>query len=259
MKVHSSKVCCLLVSRFRTLLLSHGDLLYGNPVLATSDALTILGALFNIKITFERNFRSLVSLISRKLGFSERLAPIFVMRPSLPAASVFVLFLNLSTVHRGGLQLPLVICTSLTEMCVPLISSAMDRSRTTVTSSSLRRSDPFHPLHRSLPAPHATSNLHSLSLQSIRCRTSQFQRCFLLHVFDLERIERGFLYCQGRSLFFGERQTGSLCSNLFVFVLLLLYSSCFSPVIHICIYIYILIISFICHAFLMVYFVNCYI
>lgn len=136
--------------------------------------------------------------------YSERLTPIFVMRSSLPAASVVVLFLYLSTVHRGDPQLPLVISTSLKEMCVPLIFSVMHRSWTTVSSFCMlfkRRSNPSHPLHRSLPRPHGTSNLHSLSLQSIRCRTSQLQRCFLLHVFDLEFTERGFLYCQGRSLF----------------------------------------------------------
>lgn len=61
MKVNSLKFRCSLVSRPSSVIPSNGDLLYWDLVLARNDGRTILGILFELKFTFQRHIRSLVS------------------------------------------------------------------------------------------------------------------------------------------------------------------------------------------------------
>lgn len=132
MKVNLSKSRCFLVSRSRTVVPFTGDLLLQGFIAAQEWCVHSLGS-FVRRQNFHLDIRwcRYLAQLRARLVYSERLTPCFVMCPSLPVASFALFFLYLSIVHRWGLRLLLVICTSLIELCVPLVSSVKDRSRAT--------------------------------------------------------------------------------------------------------------------------------
>lgn len=112
--------------------------------------------------------------------FSERLTKSSMTNLSLSFASVSSYFHYWSNVYQCDLQLPPVICISLTELCIMIFFSVMVQfwvTKLTVVVNSVCmlynvRCNPFHLLHHSLPGPYEpakntrlASSLYSVVLQ----------------------------------------------------------------------------------------------
>lgn len=201
MKLNIAKSKCMCISRSRSPFPQHEPLHVDGIALNDVDELDILGVKFDSKLTFESHIRSLVTAASQKLGIMRKAYATF-NDPSVSA-----------TCFRSFI-LPAL------EYCAPVWSSAAAShlhliDRVSHTASFLcggnfkwnlahRRkissvcmlykiqSNPHHSLYNSLPdrfvARRNTRQAlarHPLCFQSIRCRTSQFQRCFLPSVVHL--------------------------------------------------------------------------
>ncbi len=201
MKVITAMTKCLLVSRSRTALPPHGNLFYEGSMLVKSDALTILGVLFDAKLTFASHIRSLVSSASQKLGILRKVYSFF--RDAAISASCYRCFIlplleYCAPVWRSAAACHLHLLDRIVHtagfLCDQSILGDLSHRRDVSSVCMLFkiRSNPFHPLYDSLPELHVparntrlASSLHPLSLEPFRCRTSQYQRCFLPSVVHL--------------------------------------------------------------------------
>ena len=194
MKLNASKTQSLIVSRSRTVVPNHPDLVIDGIVLQTCMSFKILGILFDSKFTFEQHLRSVSSSVSQKIG---------LLRKS------FKIFEDPSIVKKcfNSFILPCL------EYCSPAWSSAADshiklldrhvRScqfwvpdlgvdlyhRRVVSSLCMLHKilhNNKHPLYSELPGSYqpvrntrAAANVNSRAFTDIRPRTNQYERSFV--------------------------------------------------------------------------------
>ena len=194
MKLNASKTQSLTVSRSRTVVPNHPDLVIDGIVLQTCMSFKILGILFDSKFTFEQHLRSVSSSVSQKIG---------LLRKS------FKIFEDPSIVKKcfNSFILPCL------EYCSPAWSSAADshiklldrhvRScqfwvpdlgvdlyhRRVVSSLCMLHKilhNNKHPLYSELPGSYqpvrntrAAANVNSRAFTDIRPRTNQYERSFV--------------------------------------------------------------------------------
>jgi hypothetical protein len=77
MKLNPAKTKTFTISRSRTNLPLHGELLLGGSVLDVSQSLVVLGVTLDSKLTFEAHIRKVVSSSSRALGIMRKASKIF--------------------------------------------------------------------------------------------------------------------------------------------------------------------------------------
>lgn len=194
MKLNASKTQSLIVSRSRTVIPIHPDLVIDDVVLQTCMSFKILGIIFDSKFTFEQHLRSVSSSVSQKIG---------LLRKS------FKIFEDPSIVRKcfNSFILPCL------EYCAPAWSSAADshlklldrhvRScqfwvpdlgvdlyhRRVVSSLCMLHKifhNGRHPLHSELPGAYqparntrAAANVNSRAFADMRPRTNQYKRSFI--------------------------------------------------------------------------------
>ena len=77
MKLNPIKTQSMIVSRSRTLVPNHPDLVIDDTVLKICDSFKILGILFDSKFTFEKHIRSVSSSVAQKIGLLRKSHKVF--------------------------------------------------------------------------------------------------------------------------------------------------------------------------------------
>ena len=194
MKLNPTKTQSMIVSRSRTLLPEHPDLLLNNVVLSTYSSFKILGILFDSKFTFEQHIRSISSSVAQKIGLLRKSHKIFgdlsVVRkcfysfilPCLEYCSPA--WSSAAASHLKLLDKTVRACKFL----VPDLDVDLWHRRSVSSLCMLYKifHNPKHPLNSELPnlfePTRVTRNalrLNSLAFSVQRCNTSQYSRCFI--------------------------------------------------------------------------------
>ena len=106
-KLNSSKIKTLIVSRSRTMHPQSPPLTIGRTVLKESDDLVILGVTFNSKMTFEKHLRSVSRAASQRFGILRKPWPVFHDRSLLGDAFGVLSCQFWSIVLQSGARLPI--------------------------------------------------------------------------------------------------------------------------------------------------------
>ena len=195
MLLNASKTKALTISRSRTVRPLHGILALNGVAIKEVSSLVILGITLDSKLTFENHVRSVVSSVSRKIGILRLawrvLREVTVVRrcffafvlPSLEYCSQ--VWGSAADTHLALLDRLVQSVSALCPMLqLPCLSHRRKVAGVCVFYKICNNSGHF--LHTMLPRPftparstRATETLHEFAREIQRCRTSQFQRCFI--------------------------------------------------------------------------------
>ena len=195
MLLNPNKTKSIVFSRSRTALPAFPDIVVGGCKVEGVSGLTILGVLFDSKLTFEDHLRRVVSTASQKLGIMRRVRSIFRDRDLVRKCFMSFILPILeycSPVWRSSAECHLHLLDRVISQASFLLNGDLSCDlwhRRDVASLCMFYKiveRPGHPVGSYVPAPFIPRrhtrfavNRHSRTFDAVRCRTVQFSRCFV--------------------------------------------------------------------------------
>ena len=194
MKLNPIKTQSMIVSRSRTLVPNHPDLVIDDTVLNICDSFKILGILFDSKFTFEKHIRSVSSSVAQKIGLLRKSLKIFgdpaVLKKCFNSYILPCLeycapaWSSAANSHLKLLDKNVRSCKFL----IPDLDVDLAHRRVVSSLCMLYKvmHNTRHPLNSELPnffQPVRVTRLalqaNSLSFTAVRCNTEQYKRSFI--------------------------------------------------------------------------------
>ena len=192
MRMNPNKTQSMIVSRYRTIFLSHPDLFIGNTTLNSCDTAKFLGVMFDSKFTFQRLIGCISSLVAQKVGLLRKSFWVFGDQNALLRCfSSFILpsleccYPVWSSAANSHSKLP----DKNPRVCKFLILTLTISLQHHHSISSLCMlykvfHNPLHPLHSQLPnlfyfsrVTRGSLSVSSLSFSPMRFNASQYSKC----------------------------------------------------------------------------------
>ena len=194
MKLNPSKSHSMVISRSRTPLPVHPDIVVNEVPIPNCSSLKLLGVTFDPKLTFELHLRSLASSVSCKVGLLRKCSRIYSSDDIVRNCFYSFILPHFEYCHSVWISaaeshLKLLDRTfNQIKFLLPNLEINLRHRRLVGSLSYFFKimSNSNHPLHCHLPAPSLPARatrqsliMNDRTLSVNRCNTSQFSRCFI--------------------------------------------------------------------------------